>query len=102
MRTALTIFVFLAFAGPALADDSCRGLRELPKQWANHDLRLNLTRDCFCPDGSGDCLSHLDEFVTMCDLNYPCIRRYHAEYKKAMRRAEYCRIYVCAKEIPIR
>jgi hypothetical protein len=102
MRTALTIFVFLAFTGPALADDSCRGLRGLPKQWANHDLRLDLTRDCFCPDGSDVCLAHLDEFIMMCDLNYHCIRRYQADYKKAVRRAAYCRINVCAKEIPIR
>ena len=103
MRTALTIFAFLAFTGSALAaEDSCRGLQEVPKQWANHDLRLNLAKSCFCPDGSDDCLSHLDQFIMMCDLNYHCIRRYHADYKKAERRAEYCRVYTCAKETPIR
>jgi hypothetical protein len=68
----------------------------------DHDLRLDLTRDCFCPDGNDDCLSHLDEFIMQCDLKYSCLRRYDVEYKKALRRAAYCRVYPCAKEIPIR
>jgi hypothetical protein len=102
MKTALTIFVFLASTGTALADDSCRVARELPKQSTNHDLRVDLTRDCFCPDGNDVCLAHLDEFIMMCNLDYHCIRRYRAEIKKAVYRAAYCRMYVCAKEIPIR
>jgi hypothetical protein len=44
----------------------------------------------------------LDEFITMCDLDYRCIRRYQAELKKAERRTAYCRVNVCAKEIPIK
>ena len=102
MRTALTILVFLAFTGAALANDSCEGLRELPKQSLNHDLRLDLTKGCFCPDGDDVCLTQLDEYIAMCDLDYHCIRRYRVELRKAVRRAAYCRMYECAKEIPIR
>jgi hypothetical protein len=90
--------VFLAFTGTALANDSCEGLRALPKQSLNHDLRLDLTKDCFCPDSDEDCLSHLEQFITMCDLDYHCVRRYRVELRKAVRRAAYCRMYECAKK----